>query len=313
MPVYLSTARTTRATHSMDNIIDLILDLLKKSINVNGKIEFNFSLDNLVGAIVRLDDIEASQTIEKELCEISQIIDETMQLQRIFSSKNELIRGACIAALLKLRSNNLTCDSGQIFSKYVTVVKYGSLRIKASECLSLLSTFAQNNSALQVTGTVIKEKNEIKTKSVTVPTQRRGSEKGLMFPKLLRMYKFLYNFCAYCFCHPMTTGILSSNQAFYLEQYFNLRNTIYKNIFDNNKNNILVRLSNINYFRCYYMQDDTLLHRVPYGNHLNYASSLLRDGVNVNKSDRHPSHTVYNPLTIANKNSNSLLKPIFAV
>ena len=136
IPVYLSTVRTTREKHSMDNIIDFILDLLKESINVNAKDGIKFILDDLVTAWIEcLGNIEVSQTNQTKLYEITQIIHETMQLHRIFPSKNKVIRGACINALLRLRLNNPTWNAGQRFIKYATVVKSGkfidSLRIKA--------------------------------------------------------------------------------------------------------------------------------------------------------------------------------------
>ena len=89
-----------------------------------------------------------------------------------------------------------------------------------------------------------------------------SSSSRLLFPKLLKMFKLIYNLSCYICCYPDE----DDQEYIYLKQYFNLRNTLYKNIFGNNseENKKLSyeasKLTNYNYF-CYEF-DGSLLHGV---------------------------------------------------
>ena len=58
----------------------------------------------------------------------------------------------------------------------------------------------------------------------------RNSKDSLLFPKLLKMFKLIYNLSCYICCYPFE----SDEEYFYVNQDFHLRNTLYKNIFGTN-------------------------------------------------------------------------------
>ena len=135
----------------------------------------------------------------------------------------------------------------------------------------------------------------------------------MMFPHLLKMYQFLYNFSVYCFCYPMKYDVILSktNESFYLSQYFDLRHTIYKNIFC--KYNIDTKLSNFNYYRHTPYEDGTLLHRCAAADYRSYGLILLRDGFDVDTKNRHTGKGCFTPLKICQGKSGSLLEPYVLV
>ena len=133
----------------------------------------------------------------------------------------------------------------------------------------------------------------------------------LLYPKLLKVFKFIYNLSCYIYCYPFHVG-QSQNEAFYISQYFDLKNTLFKDIFDNtnNKNNSNQKqeqlkagqLAEYNYFCQSYFSDGTLLHKACYArSHCRYYSEILiKDGFDINKRNRaYDYHYRKSPYVIA--------------
>ena len=119
-----------------------------------------------------------------------------------------------------------------------------------------------------------------------------NSHDSLLFPKLLKMFQLIYNLSCYICCYPFEW----SKEYFYVKQYFNLRNTLYTNIFgNNNKENKEIshsasKLSNYNYF-CYFDYDGSLLHRVCYTDYHQYCDILIKNGFDMKQANRYGKKT----------------------
>ena len=125
----------------------------------------------------------------------------------------------------------------------------------------------------------------------------------LLFPKLLKMSKFIYNFSCYNYCYPFA----DNKESFYICQYFDLRNTVYKNIFskqetasttgttDNtdtidttNTMTTNKKASKINHFNYYCGSDcdGTVLHASGRRKYRQYCELLVKDGSDMNEANR---------------------------
>ena len=157
-------------------------------------------------------------------------------------------------------------------------------------------------------------------------------DKSMLYPNLLTLYKFLYNFSVYCICYPFRTSVWSEkvNESFYLTQYFDLRDTLYSNIFNddnnnhsnnhnnnnnnnNNNDNIKAILPRFNYFRKYLDKDGTLLHRAACSDYRQYCEILIKNGFSVNEPNRLHSDDSKTPYQIVKESTKSSLKPLFQV
>ena len=113
-----------------------------------------------------------------------------------------------------------------------------------------------------------------------------SNKASLLFPKLLKMFKLIYNLSCYMCCYPF-----HENQEYiYVKQYFNLKNTLYNNIFGNNsKENKEIsyfasKLTNYNYFCSKY--DGSLLHGVCFTGYHRYCRILIKDGFDMKQTNR---------------------------
>ena len=146
------------------------------------------------------------------------------------------------------------------------------------------------------------------------------NDKSMLYPNLLTLYKFLYNFSVYCICYPFECSSFSEkvNESFYLTQYFDLRDTLYRNIFNNNndnnaQNSIKAILPRFNYFRRYCDKDGTLLHRAAFGDYAQYCEILIKNGFNVSEPNRLHSDDSKTAYQIVEESRQSSLKPLFQV
>ena len=108
----------------------------------------------------------------------------------------------------------------------------------------------------------------------------------LLYPKLLNMFKFLYNFSCYIYCYPFS----KRNQSFYISQYFDLKNALYQNIFDSQEyTKICEKAGKLNYYNYYCHRssgDGTLLHKACEQDYRPYCQILIQDGFDVNLPSR---------------------------
>ena len=111
----------------------------------------------------------------------------------------------------------------------------------------------------------------------------------LLFPQLLKLFKFIYNLSCYIYCYPFMH--VTTNESVYINSYFDLRNTLYKDIFDNIDNNnkqlsqTVSKLSNFNYFS-FNKEDGTILHSACFKQYYYYCQILIKDGFDINKQNR---------------------------
>ena len=116
------------------------------------------------------------------------------------------------------------------------------------------------------------------------------------------MLKFMYNTCCYIYCCP--TYQQRDRESFFIAQYFDLRNTLYKNIFNfdrsnncNNDNNQMqenevkapcLKASKLNKYSYYgdSTGDGTLLHTAALNDHRQYFTILIKDGFDLNEINR---------------------------
>ena len=105
------------------------------------------------------------------------------------------------------------------------------------------------------------------------------NEQVLLFPKLTKLFKFLYNFSVYCWCYADKTH---TRESFLISQYLRLRNNVYSGIFDSK---IMVRLKDFVYFDIS-PHDGTLLHKSVYCKMRYYCQILMSDGFSVTIPNR---------------------------
>ena len=142
-----------------------------------------------------------------------------------------------------------------------------------------------------------------------------GNKLLFLFPKLSKMFKMIYNLSCYMYCYPFL-GV--GYESFYVSQYFDLRNTLYRNIFGNGNddeecNKISLKaskLDNYNYF-CYFEQDGTLLHKVCSHSHRQYCEILLKTGFDMNESNRRYGNRKTTPFELAKEQHNDKVLVLF--
>lgn len=123
------------------------------------------------------------------------------------------------------------------------------------------------------------------------------NEKQLKYPKLLKLFQFLYNFGVYCLCYPRKKG--NKAESFYLKAYFYLRNACFENIFDNDDQEASM-LTRFNYFDKDELRDGTILIRATVLDMLQYCSVLVNDGFSFTKFNRRSENL--NAVKAAKKN-----------
>ena len=121
----------------------------------------------------------------------------------------------------------------------------------------------------------------------------RNSE--IIFPKLRKLFEFLYNFSVYLHCYPSFDS--ENNETFYVSQYMKLKHTLYDNIFNDNDKNVLnIRSALLNKFNYFYEErgHGTILHSAVSFNLRHYCNILIQDGFDHNKPNRQfASQTAY--------------------
>ena len=158
----------------------------------------------------------------------------------------------------------------------------------------------------------------------------------LLFPKLLPMFKFLYNFSCYVYCYPCKSSksLKKTNESIYVSNYFDLKDTLYQNVFEKKEqkenkekeekeakeakeeNEISKKAGKIgefNFFRSCCWKDGTLLHCATSGQYQQYCDLLVRDGSNIHVYNRLNSKSRMTPHQICEESNNSKLKLIFQV
>ena len=104
----------------------------------------------------------------------------------------------------------------------------------------------------------------------------------LLYPQLLKIFKFFYNLSCYIYCYPFE----KRKESFYISQYFDLKSTLFGNIFDNKEIcQKAAKLCNYNYFG-YRNIDGTLLHVATAYDYRSYCKILLTDGFDINEKNR---------------------------
>ena len=97
----------------------------------------------------------------------------------------------------------------------------------------------------------------------------------LLFPSLIKFYKFLYNFAIYCHCYPhFGAEGKKVYELFYMKEYYKFKNTMYDYKM---KKNLSTELHRFNYY-CYNEWDGSLIHCAVYNNFVGYVELLLKNG-----------------------------------
>ena len=101
------------------------------------------------------------------------------------------------------------------------------------------------------------------------------------YPQLIKFFKFVYNFGIWNHCYAWNIG----TEAFYINQYWDWKSSIFQNIFDdhinsnnNNINRFSADLKQFNFSSWSRNNDGTLLHRAGRCNFCQYFKILLLDG-----------------------------------
>ena len=128
--------------------------------------------------------------------------------------------------------------------------------------------------------------------------EQKQKKKKMMFPKLEKLYKFLYNFSLYFHCYPHN----SNNEIYFINQYFSFKDKI----FDNNNFGVDCGLSQFNYFnRMNYMYDGngTILHRATAHDYRGYCRALMTYGFDCEKLNQtYPRRKCASDIAKDNKN-----------
>ena len=139
-----------------------------------------------------------------------------------------------------------------------------------------------------------------------------NNKDSLLFPKLLKMFKLIYNLSCYMCCYPF-----ERNQEYiYLKQYFILRNTLYQNIFgNNNETNKKIsysasKLNNYNYFSNA-TSEGSLLHGVCRWGYHQYCEILIKDGFDMKQRNRRIIYST--PYQIAQSNNHENILELFRI
>ena len=131
---------------------------------------------------------------------------------------------------------------------------------------------------------------------------------SLLFPKLSKMFKLMYNLSCYICCYPFEW----KQEYIYVKQYFNLRNTLYKNIFGNNSGEnskisyLASKLNNYNYFT-----GGSLLHGVCLCGYHQYCEILIKDGFDMKQSNRSVDDYDKTPYKIAQTRNHENILVLF--
>ena len=112
---------------------------------------------------------------------------------------------------------------------------------------------------------------------------KNGSSENILFPQLIKLYKYIWNFSVFCHCYPHISTFELSNyypESFYVSQYFDFKKRIFFNVFEDKSLSEQPRLQNFNYFYFPSNQhkDGTLLHRAVEESYNFYGQLLIQDG-----------------------------------
>ena len=143
--------------------------------------------------------------------------------------------------------------------------------------------------------------------------ENKDNSEQLLFPKLLKMSKFIYNLSCYLYCYPFKHS--SGNETFYISQYFDLRNTLFTDIFDksNKMSQKSGKLNNYNYFcfsRSSSANGGTLLHGASECSYFEYCRILMKNGFDINQADRHNGKRKTTPYQMAVKDMINRNEPL---
>ena len=107
-------------------------------------------------------------------------------------------------------------------------------------------------------------------------------ENEMMFPKLIKFYKFMFNFSIYLHCYPFRKyddTDISMEEYYYLRQYFDYKDNIFPNI---------AQLKQFNYLDD--RSDGTLLHGAASAGFRQMCEVLIKDGFDCQKLNRDIKH-----------------------
>ena len=126
---------------------------------------------------------------------------------------------------------------------------------------------------------------------------KRNNE--LLFPSLIKFYKFLYNFAVYCHCHTHI-GVVEGDtkqkkeyELFYMKEYHRLKNTTYSI-----SKQINIELHRFNYY-CGNKFDGSILHCAVYNNFVGYVQLLLKGGFDPSMQNKYYLRQYRTPISIA--------------
>ena len=120
----------------------------------------------------------------------------------------------------------------------------------------------------------------------------------MMFPKLIKFYKFIFNFSIYLHCYPFEKHPVE--QEYYLLQYFNCKDSVYENI---------APLKQFNYLDRRYADDGTLLHGATGGGFRQMCQVLIKDGFDCKKINNNEDKTT--PYAIAQERNDLFMIALF--
>ena len=121
----------------------------------------------------------------------------------------------------------------------------------------------------------------------------------IKFPKLIKFYKFLFNFSIYLHCYPFNTPNLSKHQEYYLVQYFNYKDNIFENI---------AQLKQFNYLDNNW--HGTLLHGATDASFRQMCKVLIKDGFDCKKFNRSGPKKI-TPYSIAQNRNDLFMVGLF--
>ena len=132
-----------------------------------------------------------------------------------------------------------------------------------------------------------------------------NNDNKLLYPNLEKFYKFLYNFGIYMHCYPNH----EFNEAFYLNEYFLYKNSMFNksHFVDNNNINYLSHFDDLTQY-CYFVSgisNGTLLHKAADHDYRQLCQILMHNGFDILKANIFGGTKT--PLEIASTNNHLYL------
>ena len=145
---------------------------------------------------------------------------------------------------------------------------------------------------------------------------KSSSSLSMFYPKFVKLYQFLYNFCVWNQCYPQMKEKSGKHEALHIERYYTLRDTVYRNVFDENEVDAKekdLKQPLLEYFQLYDMfnSEGTLLHCAAAYDMRYYTQILLNDNFPFDIYNRRGKKRGRTALDIANDENSFAIKNIF--